>query len=85
MNEQLQSPPAIMVQRFCSIPAETFSAQEQVTFMPPLHFSKVNVHRGTIIMFVPDGFTLAEGVHEGTQIRVGQALMRMPEKPLEAM
>jgi hypothetical protein len=23
--------------------------------MPPLHFSKVNVHRGTIIMFVPAG------------------------------
>lgn len=35
------------------MPAETLSAQTQVIFMPPLHFSKVIVQRGTIITFVP--------------------------------
>ncbi len=55
MAQQLQSPPAIMVQRFWSIAAETLSSQAQTIFIPPLHFSKVIVQRGTIIMFVPAG------------------------------
>ncbi len=33
--------------------AETLSSQEQSTFMPPGHFAKVIVQRGTIIMFIP--------------------------------
>jgi hypothetical protein len=53
MQQQLHRPPAIMVQRFWSMPAETLSAHTQVIFMPPLHFSKPIVQRGTIIMFVP--------------------------------
>jgi hypothetical protein len=53
MQQQLQRPPAIMVQRFCSMPAETLSSQAQTIFIPPVHFSKVIVHRGTIIMFMP--------------------------------
>ena len=55
MQQQLHRPPAIMVQRFWSMPAETLSSQAQTIFMPPLHFSKVIVQRGTIIMFVPAG------------------------------
>jgi hypothetical protein len=55
MQQQLQRPPAIMVQRFWSIAAETLSSQAQTIFMPPPHFSKVIVHRGTIIMFRPAG------------------------------
>jgi phosphatidylserine decarboxylase len=35
-------------------------------------------HGSTIIVFVPDGFALAAGVHEEMQIRVGQPLMQMP-------
>lgn len=35
------------------MPAETLSSQAQTIFMPPLHFSKLMVHRGTIIMFMP--------------------------------
>jgi hypothetical protein len=46
-------PPAIIVQRFCSMAAETLSSQPQVTVMPPGHFAKVMVQRGTIIMFMP--------------------------------
>ena len=35
-------------------------------------------HGSTIIVFAPDGFTLADCVREGSQIRVGQPLMRLP-------
>jgi hypothetical protein len=59
MQQQLQRPPAIMVQRFCNMPAETLSSQAQLIFMPPLHFSKVIVQRGTIIMFAPVGAVAA--------------------------
>lgn len=32
-------------------------------------------HGSTILMFVPPGFTLANGIEEGRQIRMGQALL----------
>ena len=35
-------------------------------------------HGSTIIVFAPDGFDFAEGVREGTQIKAGQALMKLP-------
>ncbi|WGJ14801.1 archaetidylserine decarboxylase [Methylocapsa sp. D3K7] len=35
-------------------------------------------HGSTIIVFAPDGFTLCDSVQEGTIIRVGQPLMRLP-------
>jgi phosphatidylserine decarboxylase len=35
-------------------------------------------HGSTIIVFAPDGFMLCEGVREGTRIRVGEKLMRLP-------
>jgi phosphatidylserine decarboxylase len=35
-------------------------------------------HGSTIIVFAPDGFTLCDTVREGTIIRVGQPLMRLP-------
>jgi hypothetical protein len=53
--QQLTIPPAAIVQRFWSMPAETLSSQVQVIFIPPVHFSKVMVQRGTIIMFMPAG------------------------------
>ncbi|SFL86823.1 archaetidylserine decarboxylase [Variovorax sp. OV329] len=33
-------------------------------------------HGSTIIVFVPKGFALAEGIESGTRIRMGQALLR---------
>ena len=36
-------------------------------------------HGSTIIVFAPDGFALCESVREGTVIRMGQPLMRMPQ------
>jgi hypothetical protein len=53
MQQQLHMPPAIMLQRFCIMAAETLSSQTHMIFMPPSHFSKVIVQRGTMTMFVP--------------------------------
>jgi hypothetical protein len=47
--QQLHIPPAIIEQRFCSIVADIASSHLQVIFMPPVHFSMVILHRGTII------------------------------------
>jgi hypothetical protein len=47
--QQLHIPPAIIVHRFCSMVADIASSHLQVIFMPPVHFSIVIVHRGTII------------------------------------
>jgi phosphatidylserine decarboxylase len=38
-------------------------------------------HGSTIIMFAPEGFRLADGIVEGTRIKAGQALMRLPQEP----
>jgi phosphatidylserine decarboxylase len=35
-------------------------------------------HGSTIIVFVPTGFALCDGVREGAQIRVGEPLLRLP-------
>ena len=35
-------------------------------------------HGSTIIVFAPPGFTLAEGIATGHQVRMGQALMHLP-------
>ena len=36
-------------------------------------------HGSTIIVFAPPGFELADGLREGQRIRMGQALLRLPE------
>ncbi len=36
-------------------------------------------HGSTIIVFAPRGFTLAEGIAPGVRLRMGQALMRLPD------
>jgi phosphatidylserine decarboxylase len=36
-------------------------------------------HGSTIILLAPEGFQLCDGVREGTTIRVGQSLLRVPE------
>ena len=36
-------------------------------------------HGSTIILFAPPGFTLAGGIHDGMPIRMGQALLRLPD------
>ena len=36
-------------------------------------------HGSTIIVFAPKGFRLAEGIARGARIRMGQALMRLPD------
>jgi phosphatidylserine decarboxylase len=36
-------------------------------------------HGSTILLFVPKGFTLCDGIEEGHGIRAGAALLRMPQ------
>lgn len=36
-------------------------------------------HGSTIVVFAPEGFRLCDGVGEGSVIRAGQALMRLPD------
>ena len=36
-------------------------------------------HGSTIIVFAPRGFTLAGGIAGGRRIRMGQALMQLPQ------
>ena len=55
MHEQLHMPPAIILQRFCSVAALISSSQLQVSFMPPAHFSNFIEQRGTIIIDGADG------------------------------
>ncbi len=35
-------------------------------------------HGSTILVFAPPGFTLSGGITEGTRVRMGQALLRLP-------
>ncbi len=51
MQQQLTMPPAIMEQRFCIMAQAAGSEQVQVIFIPPVHFSILNMQRGTITMF----------------------------------
>ena len=38
-------------------------------------------HGSTIIVFAPQGFALAPGIQAGQPIKMGQALMQIPQKP----
>lgn len=42
-------------------------------------------HGSTIIVFVPRGFTLAPGIATGSRIRMGQALLHLPEAALQPL
>jgi hypothetical protein len=50
MQQQLTMPPAIMEQRFCIMAQAAGSVQMQVIFIPPVHFSILNMQRGTMTM-----------------------------------
>jgi hypothetical protein len=55
MQQQLHMVPAIVMQRFWRAPAAILSSQEHMIFMPPVHFSNLMVHRGTIMPLIPVG------------------------------
>jgi hypothetical protein len=74
--QQLHIPPAVIVQRFWSMPAVTLSSQTQVTFIPPAHFSKVILQRGTISMFI------AVGAEAGAPIIPAGVGIPMPAIPI---
>jgi hypothetical protein len=72
MTQHEHMPPVSILQRFCIMPLEVASSHVQVIFMPPLHFSILSVHRGTIIMLVtpgiPAGAPMAPGPIPGAVI-----------------
>ena len=72
MQQQLHMPPAIIVQRFCTMLHEVLSSQEQVIFMPSLHFSTLRVQRGTIGMVMP-------GMPPGIVVMPGFIMPGMPD------
>jgi phosphatidylserine decarboxylase len=37
-------------------------------------------HGSTVVLFAPPGFGLAEGIQPGSSVRMGQALLRLPEQ-----
>jgi hypothetical protein len=56
--QQLHMPPAIIEQRFCSMVADIASSHLHVIFIPPVHFSILILHRGTIIHCGAEGMPL---------------------------
>ena len=48
VQHKLNIPPAIILHMFCRVAVDTSSSHEQVTFMPPAHFSIFIVQRGTM-------------------------------------
>jgi hypothetical protein len=72
MQQQEHMPPWSIMQRFCIMLQAIGSSQEQVIFMPPVHFSIFMVQRGTIKKFgavgMPDGDPIVEGAIPGMPI-----------------
>ena len=62
--QQLHMPPCSIEHRFWTMPQATLSSHEQVTFMPPWHFSILKVQRGTIIQLVEAGIPEGEPIVE---------------------
>jgi len=56
--QQLHMPPASILHRFCTMPQAILSSQEQVIFIPPLHFSILSVQRGTMSQFMTPGIAV---------------------------
>jgi len=48
MQQHEHMPPCIIVHRLCIMEQAVGSSQEQVIFIPPVHFSNFMVQRGTI-------------------------------------
>jgi hypothetical protein len=81
MQQQLHRPPGIIVQRFWSIVAETLSSQAQTIFIPPAHFLKVIVQRGTIRTFMPVA-VVAGAPMSPVGLGMGMAGIPIPERSI---
>jgi hypothetical protein len=80
MQQQLTIPPAIMEQRFCIMVQAVGSEQVQVIFIPPVHFSILNVQRGTMTMLGDigaEGAVIPEEPIPGIPI-VGRSIIIVP-------
>jgi hypothetical protein len=65
MQQQEHMPPCSIMQRLCIMLQAIGSSQEQVIFMPPVHFSIFMVQRGTIKKLGAVGMPLGEPIVEG--------------------
>jgi hypothetical protein len=74
--QQVHMPPASIVHRFCTMLHAVSSSQLQVIFMPPVHFSILIVHLGTIMKLVPVGMPVGAPI-PGVAIP-GPAMPGMP-------
>ncbi len=54
VKQQETIPPWSIVQRFCTVAQAVVSSQLQVIVIPPVHFSNLKVHRGTMTIDPPD-------------------------------
>jgi hypothetical protein len=72
MQQHEHIPPWSIMQRFCIMLQAIGSSQEQMIFMPPVHFSIFMVQRGTIkklgAVGMPDGEPIVEGAIPGMPI-----------------
>jgi hypothetical protein len=75
MQQSEHMPPWSIMQRFCIMLQAMGSSQEQVIFMPPVHFSIFMVHRGTMSMF---GIIGAEVVPIGDDAMPGIPMPGIP-------
>jgi hypothetical protein len=83
--QRLHMPPAIIVQRFCSIAADVASSLVQVIFIPPVHFSSFIVQRGTIIMFMPAGIGLVPPIIGVPMVGLAMAGMPIPARSISLL
>lgn len=76
MQQQLHMPPASIEHRLCMVVQAIVSVQVQVIFMPPVDFSILKVHFGTIIML--------GGIIVGVMPGVVPGMVPMPVMPIAA-
>lgn len=69
-------PPAIMRQRFCSVPQAISSSQQQTILQPPAHFSILISQRGTTHQV---GIAAAPGIDAG-DIGMAPGMLPMAER-----
>jgi hypothetical protein len=77
MQQTEHMPPWSDMQRFCTMLFAVGSSQTQVIFIPPWHFSNLNVQRGTIIH--DDGVDIGVVIPAGVMPWVG---MPMPVRSI---
>ncbi len=76
VQQQQHMPSASILHMFCNMVQATSSSHEQLIFMPPVHFSTLIVHRGTMHTFPMVGDIVGiAGIEEGGIVPVAPAIV----------